>query len=74
MVFERFDTDVRQFLKLSPLKVSGRRHVLRCVLAALAYMHELGFVHADLTTATHLLRGKGVFKTVGASYSGERWG
>ena len=36
MVFERFDTDVGQFLKVLPLQVSGMRHVLRCVLAALA--------------------------------------
>ena len=62
MVFERFDTDVRQFLKMSPLKVSGMRHVLRCVLAALAYMHKLGFVHADLKTANIFLRGKGVYE------------
>ena len=61
MVFERFDTDVRQFLEMSPLNVSGMRHVLRCVLAALAYMHELGVVHAGLKTANMLLRGKGVF-------------
>ena len=74
MVFERFDTDVRQFLNMLPLKVSGMRHVLRCVLAALAYMHELGLVHADLKTANILLRGKGVFQTVGADRSGERWG
>ena len=47
-VFERFDTDVGQFLKMSPLKVTGMRHVLRCVLAALSYMHERGLVHAGL--------------------------
>ncbi len=40
LVFEHFDTDVLQFLKRRPLKVAGMRHVLRCVLAALAYMHE----------------------------------
>ena len=59
MVFERFDTDIRQFLKMSPLKVAGMRHVLRCVLAALAF--ELGMVHADLETANMLLRGAGAF-------------
>ena len=62
MVVERFDTDVRQFLKMSPLEVPGMRHVLRCVLAALAYMHELGLVHADLKTANMLLRGAGAFQ------------
>ncbi len=72
MVFERFDTDIRQFLKMSPLKVAGMRHVLRFVLAALAF--ELGMVHADLKTANMLLRGAGAFKTVGADCSGKLWG
>ena len=62
LVFERFDTDVRQFLKLLPLKVSGMRHVLRCVCAALSYMHELGLVHADLQPANVLLREAGAFQ------------
>ena len=62
MVVERFDTDVRQFLKMSPLEVPGMRHVLRCVLAALAYMHKLGFVHADLRTASIFLRGKVIYE------------
>ena len=60
MVFERFDTDIRQFLNASPLKVAGMRHVLRLVLAALAF--ELGMVHADLKTANMLLRGAGAFQ------------
>ena len=60
MVFERFDTDIRQFLKMSQLKVAGMRHVLRSVLAALAF--ELGMVHADLKTANMLLRGAGAFQ------------
>ena len=62
LVFERYDTDVKQFLKRRPLKVAGMRHVLRSVLAALAYMHQLGLVHADLKPANMLLRGAGVFK------------
>ena len=45
-----------------PLEVSGMRHVLRSVLAALAYMHELGLVHADLKPANMLLRGACAFQ------------
>jgi serine/threonine protein kinase len=62
LVFERFDTDVRQFLKMWPLKVAGMRRVLRIVLAALAYMHELGLVHANFKPANILLRGAGAFQ------------
>ena len=62
LVFERFDTDVGQFLKMSPLKVTGMRHVLRCVLAALSHMHERGLVHADLKPANILLRAAGAFQ------------
>ena len=74
MVFERFDRDVRQLLKASPLKVSGMRHVLRCVLAALAYMHKLGFVHADPRTANISCAARVFMNTVGAAGSGERCG
>ena len=61
-VFERFDTVVGQFLKMSPLKVTGMRHVLRCVLAALSHMHERGLVHADLKPANILLRAACAFQ------------
>ena len=62
LVFEQFDTDVLQFLKRRPLKVAGMRHVLRSVLAALAYMHEHGLVHADVKPANILLRGACAFQ------------
>ena len=62
LVFERFDTDVGQFLKMPMLKVTGMRHVLRCVLAALSHMHERGLVHADLKPANILLRAAGAFQ------------
>ena len=61
LVFERFDCDLRQFLRRTPLKLAGMRHVLRSVIAALAYMHDLGVIHADLKPANILLRGAGAF-------------
>ena len=56
MVFEHFDTDLRKFLKKVQVEVAGMRHVLRSVLAALRYMHDLGLVHADCKSANILLR------------------
>ena len=62
LVFERFHTDVRQFLQTLPLKVTGQRHVLRAVLAALAHMHEHGLVHADVNQARqHVAARRGEF-------------
>jgi hypothetical protein len=59
LVFECFDINVRELLKLWPLKAAGVRHVLRGVLAALACMHEHGLVHADVKTDNILMRGVG---------------
>ena len=56
LVFELFETDVRQFLKKAPLEIAGMRHVLRKVVSALTYMHELGILHADLKPANILMR------------------
>ncbi len=35
LVFACYDVGLRKFLKMPPLKLSGMRHVLRCLLAAL---------------------------------------
>ena len=62
LVFELFDTDGRQFLKKMPMKIAGARHLLRGLLAALACMHAVGLVHADVKPANILLRGAGPFR------------
>ena len=62
LVFEHFDTDLRKFLKIVQMKIAGMRHVLRSVLAALRFLHDLGLVHADCKPANILLRGAGGFK------------
>ena len=63
MVFEHFETDVKQFLKKAPLDIAGMRHVLRKVVSALTYMHELGILHADLKPANILMRPEGFAAT-----------
>ena len=62
LVFEAFDTDLRKFLQLQPLRLAGMRHVLRSALKALAHVHERGLIHADFKPANILLRGVGDFQ------------
>ena len=62
LVFERFDTDVKEFLKTTAVKIPAMRHVLRSSLAALDYMHDRGILHADLKTSNILLRSAGAFR------------
>ncbi len=59
LVFQRYDSDVGQFLQKRPFTLSGMRHVLRSTLAALVDMHGHGLLHADLKPANILLRGLG---------------
>ena len=56
LVFERYEKDIEQVLHQRALEIAGRRHVLRKVLSALAYMHANGIVHADLQPANLLMR------------------
>ena len=63
LVFDRYDADVRQMLRATPLKEAGIRHVLRSVLAALAFMHGSGLMHTDVTSGNILLRGAEHFRT-----------
>ena len=61
-VFQRYDTDVRQFLKKRSFTRAGVRHVLGSLLHALVHMHGQNLVHADLKPANILLRGRGSFR------------
>ena len=57
LIFDHFDTDIKQFLQNRALRIGGMRLVLRSVLAALLYMHDRGLVHANVKPANILLRG-----------------
>jgi hypothetical protein len=57
LIFDLFDTDIKQFLQSRDFRIGGMRHVLRSVLAALDYIHDRGLVHANVKPANILLRG-----------------
>ena len=59
LVLDLYDLDVREFLKLRPLRLAGMRAVLSSVLEALGHIHERGLVHADVKPANVLMRGAG---------------
>ena len=56
LVFEYFETSVRHFLNKSRLEIAAVRHILRKVVSALTYMHDLGILHADLKPANIFMR------------------
>ena len=56
LVFECYEISVRGFLKKSLLEIAAARHILRKIVSALTYMHDLGIVHADLKPANMFMR------------------
>ena len=56
LVFECFETSVKQFLCKSSLEIAAVRHILCKMVSALTYMHDLGVLHADLKPANILMR------------------
>ena len=61
-VLQRYDSDVRQFLKKQSFTRAGMRHVLSSILNALVYTHGHDLAHADLKTANIFLKGRGPFR------------
>ena len=55
-MFERYEMNVQQFLQRKRFELAGVRHVLRAVVSALTYMHEIALVHADLKPSHLLMR------------------
>ena len=56
LVFDRFETTVCGFSRGALLEIAAVRHILRKVVSALMYMHDLGIVHADLKPPNILMR------------------
>ena len=57
LVFDKYEIDVRQFLKKSSFTQGGMRHVLNSVLEGLRFIHERGCIHCDLKPANIFMRG-----------------
>ena len=72
-VFQRYGSDVRQFLKKRSVSRAGMRHVLRSVLNALAHTHGNNLAHADLKPANIFLKGRGPFRDGWARLVRDDW-
>ena len=57
LVFDKYEIDVRQFLKKSSFTQGGMRHVLNSVLEGLRFIHDRGCIHCDLKPANIFMRG-----------------
>ena len=59
LVFDLFETDVRQYLQTGKrFTTGGTQHVLSSVLDGLAYMHGKGLVHSDISQRTSRCEGR----------------
>ena len=56
LVFECFETSLRHFLRKSRFEIAAVRHILRKLVSALKYIHDLGILHADLKPANIFMR------------------
>ena len=57
LVFDLYETDVRQFLQFNSFTQGGMRHVLSSVLEGLRFIHDRGCIHCDLKPANIFMRG-----------------
>ena len=62
LVFDLYETDVRQYLKKKTFTAGGMRHVLKSIAEGLHFMHQSGLLHCDLKPANILMRGAGRFR------------
>ena len=57
LVFDKYEIDVKQFLKKSSFTQGGMRHVLNSVLDGLHFIHGRGCIHGDLKPENIFMRG-----------------
>ena len=57
LVCDKYEIDVRQFLKKSVFTQGGMRHVLNSILEGLHFIHNQGCIHCDLKPANIFMRG-----------------